>query len=83
MGVLKRKDERTQTITVRVPESIKAELDRLREESNAAGFDLNAMLSEAVIRVTKQIREELRKVSGKANGANRSNGLAVSGGGVA
>jgi len=83
MGVLKRKDERTQTITVRVPESIKAELDRLREESNAAWFDLNAMLSEAVIRVTKQIREELRKVSGKANGTNRSNGLAVSGGGVA
>ncbi len=83
MGVLKKKEERTETVTVRVPAPVKAELDRLREETSAAGFDLNATLSEAVIRVTKQIREELRKVSGKANGASRSNGLAASGGGAA
>jgi hypothetical protein len=80
MGVLKRKEERTQTITVRVPESIKAELDRLREESNAAGFDLNATLSEAVIRITKQVREELRQFGGKANVTSRANGLAVADG---
>jgi len=44
MGVLKRKEERTETVTVRVPGSVKAELDRLREETAAAGFDLNATL---------------------------------------
>jgi hypothetical protein len=71
MGVLKRKEERTETVTVRVPGSVKAELDRLREESAAAGFDLNATLSEAVIRMTKQVREELHQVAGKANGASR------------
>jgi hypothetical protein len=50
MGVLKRKEERSETVTVRVPGSMKAELDRLREETAAAGFDPNATLSEAVIR---------------------------------
>jgi hypothetical protein len=80
MGVLKRKDERTQTITVRVPESIKAELDRLREESNAAGFDLNATLSDAVIRITRQVREELRQLGSKANVTSRANGLAAADG---
>jgi hypothetical protein len=83
MGVLKRKEERTETVTVSVPARVKAELDHLREETGAAGFDLNATLSDAVIRVTKQIREELRRVTGKANGANRTNGLTVTGGGVA
>lgn len=80
MGVLKRKDERTQTVTVRVPGSVKAELDRLREETDAAGFDLNATLSEAVIRMTKQVREELHQVAGKANAGSRPgrlNGLAA------
>ena len=71
MGVLKRKEERTETVTVRVPGSVKAELDRLREETAAAGFDLNATKSEAVIRMTKQVREELHQVTGKANGARR------------
>ncbi len=83
MGVLRKKEERTETVTVRVPSRVKTELDRLREETSAAGFDLNATLSEAVVRVTKQIREELRRVSGKANGASRTNGLAPSGGGAA
>ncbi len=41
MGVLRKKDERTETITVRIPSSVKAELDQLRERSDAAGFDLN------------------------------------------
>ena len=71
MGVLKRKEERSETVTVRVPGSVKAELDRLREETAAAGFDLNATLSEAVIRMTKQVREELHQAAGKANGGRR------------
>ena len=80
MGVLKRKEERSETVTVRVPGSVKAELDRLREETAAAGFDLNATLSEAVIRMTKQVREELHQVASKANGARgpgRMNGFAA------
>lgn len=80
MGVLKRKDERTQTVTVRVPGSVKAELDRLREETDAAGFDLNATLAEAVVRVTRQIRGELHQASGKTRAAARAdrvNGLAA------
>ena len=48
MGVLRKKEEPTETVTVRVPSRVKAELDRLREETGAAGFDLNATLSEAV-----------------------------------
>jgi hypothetical protein len=83
MGVLRKKEERTDTVTVRVPSRVKAELDRLREETSAAGFDLNATLSDAVVRVTKQIREELRRVSGKANDATRTNGLAIGDGGAA
>jgi hypothetical protein len=80
MGVLKRKEERSETVTVRVPGSVKAELDRLREETAAAGFDLNATLSEAVIRMAKQVREELHQVADKANGARgpgRMNGFAA------
>jgi hypothetical protein len=79
MGILKRKDERTETVTVRVPASVKAELDRLREETGAAGFDLNGTLSDAVSRVTRQIRDELKQVTHPASAANprsRTNGLA-------
>ncbi len=83
MGVLRKKEERTETVTVRVPSRVKAELDRLREETNAAGFDLNATLSDAVVRVARQIREELRRVSAKTNGASRANGLSVGDGGAA
>ncbi len=82
MGVLKRKDERTETVTVRVPASVKAELDRLREETGAAGFDLNATLSDAVTRVTRQIREELKQVTrpeAAANLRSRANGFANGG----
>jgi hypothetical protein len=81
MGILKRKDERTETVTVRVPASVKAELDQLREETGAAGFDLNATLSDAVTRVTRQIRDELKQMThpmGGSNPKNRANSLANS-----
>jgi hypothetical protein len=79
MGILKRKDERTETVTVRVPASVKAELDQLREETGAAGFDLNATLSDAVSRVTRQIRDELKQIAPTpiaTNPRSRVNGLA-------
>jgi hypothetical protein len=78
MGILKRKDERTETVTVRVPASVKAELDQLREETGAAGFDLNATLSDAVSRVTRQIRDELKQIAIVTSPRSRANGLANS-----
>ena len=85
MGVLRKKDERTETITVRIPSSVKAELDQLRERADVAGFDLNATMSESMTRLVKQVREELdaatsgHKASG-TGGVTRANGLTRAGG---
>jgi hypothetical protein len=84
MRVLKRKEEPTQTITLRVPASVKAEMDRLRERTSEAGFDLNATICESIIRLTRQMRDEMDVLEGKAAGRNGSrksakvNGLAHS-----
>jgi hypothetical protein len=78
MGILKRKGERTATVTVRVPRSVRAELDRLRDETAQAGFDLNGTLSETVARVTRQIREELgqaTQVTKVGEGPSSANGI--------
>jgi hypothetical protein len=77
MGVLKRKEERTATVTVRVPASVKAELDRLRHGLTAAGFDFNGSLTDCVVRLTRQMREELAQVSGKGISVSRANGAVV------
>jgi hypothetical protein len=84
MGVLKRKEEPTQTITLRVPASVKAEMDRLRERASEAGFDLNATICESIIRLTRQMRDEMDELEGKTAGRDGSrkpakvNGLAHS-----
>ena len=84
MGVLKRKEEPTETITLRVPASVKAEIDRLRERTNEAGFDLNATICDSIIRLTRQMRDEMDGLEGKTAGRDRSrkpgtaNGLAHS-----
>ena len=84
MGVLKRKEERTETITVRVPASVKAEFDRLRERADAAGFDLGATLAETLTRTAKQIREELDADERKSAGRHgKANGLAPATNGAA
>jgi hypothetical protein len=85
MGVLRKKDERTETITVRIPSSVKAELDQLRERSDAAGFDLNATMSESMTRLARQVREELDAATpgpkaNKAGGVTHANGLTRAGG---
>ncbi len=72
MGVLKRKEEPTETITLRVPASVKAEIDRLRERTSEAGFDLNATLCESIIRLTRQMRDEMDGLEGKTAGGDRS-----------
>jgi hypothetical protein len=84
MGVLKRKEEPTQTITLRVPASVKAEMDRLRARASEAGFDLNATICESIIRLTRQMRDEMDGLDVKTAERNRSrkpakaNGLAHS-----
>jgi hypothetical protein len=57
--ILKRKDKLHKTITVRVPEALKAELDQLRERAVAAGFDLGATLRESLANTVRQIRSEM------------------------
>ena len=71
MGVLKRKEEPTETITLRVPASVKAEIDRLRERTSEAGFDLNGTICESIIRLTRQMRDEMDALDGKAAGQGR------------
>ena len=84
MGVLKRKEEPTETITLRIPASVKAEIDRLRERTGEAGFDLNATICESITRLTRQMRDEMDGLGGKPGRKERSrkpataNGLAHS-----
>ena len=59
MKILKRRDKLGKTITVRVPDAIKTELDQLRERADAAGFDLAATLRESLTGTFRQIRSEL------------------------
>ena len=60
MKILKRRDKLEKTITVRVPEAIKGELDQLRQRADAAGFDVGATLRESLIGTIRQIDVELR-----------------------
>ena len=66
MGLLKRKEEKTEVISVRVPGSAKAELDELRQPAEAGGFDLAGSMSEAVVRIIRQTGAELREPAGTA-----------------
>jgi hypothetical protein len=85
MGVLKKKDERTETLTLRLPSSLKKQIDQLRQRAETAGFDLTATISDALTRLAKQVRDELdgtedprskkdRAVSSQANGLSRTAG---------
>jgi hypothetical protein len=60
MVLLKRKEEKTEVISVRVPGSAKAELDELSQRAEAGGFDLAGSMSEAVVRIIRQISAGLR-----------------------
>ena len=59
MGVLKRKEERSAVIQVRVPASVKGQLEELRRAADDAGFDLGATITETITRLVKQIHDEL------------------------
>lgn len=59
MGVLKRKEERSAVIQVRVPASVKGQLEELRRAADDAGFDLGTTITETITRLVKQIHDEL------------------------
>jgi hypothetical protein len=59
MKILKRRDKLDKTITVRVPDAIKTELDQVRERADAAKFDFGATLRESPTSAIRQIRSEL------------------------
>jgi hypothetical protein len=50
MALLKRKAEKTTTISVRVPLSAKDQMATLKPIADAAGFDLSNSLSDAVVK---------------------------------
>jgi uncharacterized protein YicC (UPF0701 family) len=80
MGLLKRKEEKSETISVRVPASLKAELEELRKRADTEGFDLTATITEALVRLVKQVRSELDGRAGKTGGARRTGVAGVSDG---
>jgi hypothetical protein len=63
MALLKRKAEKTEIISIRIPLSVKDQIEMLRQLADANGFDLTASLSEAVIKWTKQVAEELQQLT--------------------
>jgi hypothetical protein len=77
MKILKQKPEPTGTISIRVPASLKTELDALRTQCNDAGFDLGASLTDALVKLVKQIQAEIahlkKHVQSTANGMVKLN----------
>ncbi len=59
MSLLKRKQEKTATVSVRVPLSVKEQIDTLRKLADDKGYDLTASLTDALVKWTKQAQEEL------------------------
>jgi hypothetical protein len=72
MGLLKRKEEKTEVISVRVPGSTEAEFDELRQSVEAGGYDLAGSMSEAVARIIRQIGAELREPAAPATDLSRT-----------
>ena len=76
MKILKQKAEHTGTISIRVPASLKTELDTLRKQCNDAGFDLAATLTDVLVKVVKQIHAEIAPFKERAQASAKANGLA-------
>jgi hypothetical protein len=68
MPVLKRKADRTTTISLRIPVTLKGEIDHLRPLADASGFDVNVSLVDAISRCAKQMAEELNGMAKSAEG---------------
>ena len=57
---------------MRVPALAQAELDELRQRAEAGGYDLAESMSEAVVRIIRQISAELREATGTATDPSRT-----------
>jgi hypothetical protein len=75
MKILKQKPEPTSTISIRVPSSLKTELDALRTQCNDAGFDLGASLTDALVKMVKQIHAEIADFKKHLQSPATANGL--------
>ena len=75
MKIIKQKPEQTGTISIRVPASLKTELDTLRKQCNDAGFDLAATLTDALAKVVKQIHAEIAHFKEPVQAPAKANGL--------
>ena len=62
MKVLKRKHRLEQTITIRVSDILKRQLNELRERSTIAGFDFNATLREALATTARRVSNDLAAI---------------------
>ena len=71
MALLKRKEEKTEAISVGVPGSAKAEFDELCQPAEA-GLRSGGGMSEAVVRIIRQIGAELREAAGTATDPSRA-----------
>jgi hypothetical protein len=74
MKILKQKSEPTGTISIRVPVSLKTELDALRTQCNDAGFDLGASLTDALVKTVKQIQTEIAHFKKQVRSTATTNG---------
>ena len=77
MSVLKRKADRTTTITLRIPIALKGEIDHLRPLADANGFDVHVSLVDALGKCVKQMADELKGMAKPAD-IQVANGTAVS-----
>ncbi len=86
MGLLKRKEEKSETFALRIPASLKGELEELRKQADAAGFDLTATITESLARLARQVRSELDEpigrggVNGRSGKSSQAAGTAISNG---
>jgi hypothetical protein len=80
MGVLQRKKDGTEVISVRVPRAINAKLIELRRRAHLLGFNFNATLAGVLGDAAKQIHQELAKAEQQIGGVARVNRLPSAGG---
>jgi len=69
MGVLERKKEGTEVISVRIPTAIKAKLVELRRRAHILGFNFNATQAGVLSAAANQIHGELDNEEQKIRGA--------------
>jgi hypothetical protein len=72
MGVLERKKDGTEVISVRVPTAINAKLLELRRRARLLGFNFNATLAGILSAGAKQIHEELAREEQKIGAVART-----------